>query len=183
MRAATRYVKSLLTLAEEQNALEAVHQDMKLFSAVVAENRELGLILKNPIIRHEKKREILEKIFTGKVHPLTLAIFDILTRKNRENILAEIAVEFHLAYNRVKGITMATLTTATPIDESVRAEMKAMVNQISKKVQVEMLERIDPTLVGGFVLKVGDRQVDASLRSRLAALKVMFSTNPYIKEF
>ena len=69
-RAASRYVKSLLGLAVEKNALESVYQDMLLFTKVCEENRAFELMLKNPIIKHSKKREILEKIFEGKVHPL-----------------------------------------------------------------------------------------------------------------
>src|SRR5687768_11131155 len=101
-RAASRYVKSLLGLAVEQNALEAVHADMQLFAKVCAENRQFVLLLHNPIVKHDKKRDILERVFKGKVHPLTMAIFDIITRKNREPLLPAIAREFHVAYNVYK---------------------------------------------------------------------------------
>ena len=82
-RAAYRYVKSLLGLAVEQNVLDQVHADMQLFDKTVESSREFALLLKNPIIRHDKKRDILEKLFKGKVHPLTLAFFDMITKKNR----------------------------------------------------------------------------------------------------
>ena len=78
-------------------------------------------MLKNPIIKHDKKREILEKIFEGKVHPLTMSIFDILTHKNREPLLPGIAKEFHTAYNIYKGIGKAYITTAVPLDAELRA--------------------------------------------------------------
>ena len=82
LRVASRYVKALLALALEQGQLEAVHQDMLLFSKVAHESRDFVNMLQSPIIRHEKKRVILEKIFGGKVNKLTLAIIDIVTRKN-----------------------------------------------------------------------------------------------------
>src|SRR5690349_2214714 len=104
LRVASRYVKSLLELAVEEKALEAVHKDMLLFSSVLAQNKELLLMLRSPVIPHEKKRTILEKLLKGKVHKLTLSIVDILTRKNREPLLPEIANEFHNAYNVYKGI-------------------------------------------------------------------------------
>jgi F-type H+-transporting ATPase subunit delta len=182
-RAASRYVKSLLGLAVERNVLDQVHQDMLLFSKVVEENREFELVLKNPIIKHDKKREILERLFKGKVNPLTLAIFDIITKKNREPILPAIARGFHNAYNEYKGIGKAIVTTAIPLDESLRNELRDMVRKISHKGEVEMIEKVDPSLIGGFVLNVGDRQIDASMKSKLKALKVTFSHNPYIKEF
>jgi F-type H+-transporting ATPase subunit delta len=181
-RVASRYVKSLLGLAVEQNAVDAVHNDMLLFAKVADENRAFALMLKNPIIRHEKKRDILDKLFKGKVHPLTLAIFDIITRKNREGILIDISKQFHNAYNVYKGIGKATVTTAVPIDASLRAEFGEMVKKISDKKEVELIEKVDADMIGGFVLNVGDRQIDASMKNKLKALKVKFSYNPYIKE-
>ena len=182
-RAISRYVKSLLGLAVEKNALEAVHDDMLLFAKICEENRSFELMLKNPIIRHDKKREILEKIFQGKVNPLTMAIFDILTRKNREPLLPGIAKEFHTAYNIYKGIGKAFVTTAVPLDSQLRTEFENIVKQLSEKDKVELTEKIDKEMIGGFILNVGDRQIDASIKNKIKALKVKFSQNPYIKEF
>lgn len=181
-RAASRYVKSLLGLAVEKNVLEEVHKDMLLFSRVVDENRELKLALSNPIIRHEKKREILEEIFKGKVNDLTLAIFDIITRKHREPILYTIAKQFHQSYNDYKGIGVASVTSAVPLDSALRSELLTIVKKINERKEVELIEKVDPTLIGGFILNVGDRQIDASIKSRLKALKLHLSHNPYIKE-
>lgn len=182
-RASSRYVKSLLGLAVERNVLEQVHADMQMFARVVEENRELRLALNNPIIKHDKKREILEQLFKGRVNDLTLAIFDIITKKHREPLLLAIAKGFHDAYNEFKGIGVATVTSAVPLDSSLRAEMVAMVKKLSDRKEVELIEKVDPSLIGGFILNVGDRQVDASIKSRLNSLKVNLSHNPYIKEF
>lgn len=182
-RVASRYVKSLLGLAVEKGVLDKVHQDMTLFSKVCEENRSFLLMLRNPIIKHDKKREILEQIFKGKVQTLTLAIFDIITRKNREPLLPAIAIEFHQAYNDFKGIGGATITTAVPMDGKLRDEIEQIVKKLSDKKQVEIKEKVDADMIGGFVLNVGDRQVDASIKNKLKALRVKFSQNPYIKEF
>jgi F-type H+-transporting ATPase subunit delta len=182
-RAAARYVKSLLQLAVEKNVLEDVHQDMLLFSKVVRESKPFELLLGSPIIKHDKKRDILQAIFQGKVSTLTLAIFDILTKKNREPLLPAIAEQFHNAYNEYKQIGKATVTTAVPLDDALRAQVNALVQQLSKRNQVELTEKIDQSMIGGFVLNVGDRQIDASLKSKLKSLQVKFSHNPYIKEF
>lgn len=181
-RVASRYVKSLLDLAVEQGALEQVHDDMKMFSTL-CQDRGFSLFLKSPIIKHDKKRAILEKIFSGKVHKLTMAIFDIITRKNREPLLPEIAREFHNAYNSYKGITKAFVVTVFPLDSHLRAEFERMVKQISDKQQVELIEKVDKDMLGGFVLEVEDKQIDASVRSKLKKLQVELSHNPYIKEF
>jgi F-type H+-transporting ATPase subunit delta len=182
-RVASRYVKSLLGLAVEKGALEKVHEDMLLFSKVCEENRAFALMLRNPIIKHDKKREILEKVFKGKVNALTFAIFDIITRKNREPLLPAIATEFHLAYNDYKGVGGASITTAVPLDDKLRAEIEQIVKKLSDKKEVEIKEKVDADMIGGFVLNVGDRQIDASIKNKLKALKVKFSENPYIREF
>jgi len=182
-RAASRYVKSLLGLAVEQNVLEQVHQDMLLFSKVADSNRQFRLMLMSPVIRHDIKRQILEQVFKGKVHQLTMAIFDILTRKNREPLLASIAREFHNAYNEYKGIRKAFIITPTTIDPKLRKEFEQIVKDMSGKKEVELIERVDKEMIGGFILNVGDRQIDASIKNKLKALKVEFSQNPYIKEY
>ena len=182
-RAASRYIKSLLGLAIEKGVLEEVNQDMQLFAKVCKENKSFGLLLKSPIIKHDKKREILDKIFKGKVNPLTLSIFDILTQKNREPLLPAIATDFHAAYNAYKGVSKATVTTAVPLDGKLRAELEQMVKTLSNKKQVELAEIVDPELIGGFILNVGDKQIDASVRSKLNTLKLNLSQNSYVKGF
>lgn len=181
-RAASRYVKSLLGLAVEKKALEEVHRDMLLFSDAVSKSRPLELLLRNPVIKHDKKLEILKKLFGGKVNNLTMAFFEIITRKNREPILEAVAREFHNAYNEYKGIGKATVITAVPLDAKLRNEFERLVREYSDKKEIELIEKVDPDLIGGFVLNVGDRQVDASIESKIKTLKLQFSQNPYIKE-
>jgi len=182
-RVASRYVKSLLGLAVEQNAVEAVHKDMQLFDNVCRTNRPFAMMLQSPIIKHDKKKDILEAIFKGKVHKLTLAILEMLTDKNREPLLPAIAHEFHNAYNEYKGIEKATVTTTIAVDAKLKGEIEAIVKKLSTKKQVELVEKIDKDLIGGFILNVGDRQIDASIKNKLKSLRVKFSENPYIKEF
>jgi len=182
-RVASRYVKSLLSLAVEKKALDVVHNDMQMFDQACRTNREFANMLRNPIISHEKKKDILEALFKGKVNPLTLSIINILTKKNRESLLPAIAHEFHNAYNEYKGIEKATVTTTVSVDKKLKGEIEAIVKKLSSKKEVELVEKIDKDLIGGFILNVGDRQIDASVKSRLKSLKVKFSENPYIKEF
>lgn len=182
LRVASRYVKSLLGLAVEQGVLEAVHKDMLLFSKVLKENRDFSVMIKSPVIRHEKKRAILEKIFSGKVDKLTLAIMDILTRKNREPLLPSIASEFHNAYNTYKGIGKAYITTTVPMDSELLQAIEEIVKKLSKTKQVEIEAKVDKDLIGGFILNVGDQQIDASIKSKLKSLEVRFSENPFVKE-
>ena len=182
-RVASRYVKSLLGLAEEQNALEQVHADMQLFASVCQTNHDFTRMLNSPVIRHDKKLAIMEAIFKNKVNKLTMAMIAMLTRKNREPLLPAIAVEFHNAYNVHKGIQRASVATSFVLDEKMKAEMEMLVKKISGKTKIDLEQKIDKELIGGFILNVGDQQIDASIKSKLKSLKTKFGENPYIKEF
>lgn len=182
-RVASRYVRSLLGLAVEQNALEPVHADMLMFDRVCDSNRDFLVMMRSPVIKHELKRDILEKLFKARVHKLTWAILDIITRKNRESLLPAIADNFHKAYNEYHKIGFATVTSATPLDAKLRGEINAVAMKLADRSKTELVEKVDASLVGGFILNVGDKQIDASIASKLRALKLNFSYNPYIKEF
>ncbi|WP_031525691.1 ATP synthase F1 subunit delta [Dyadobacter crusticola] len=168
---ASRYAKSLIELAKEQNVLEAVYQDMILFKDTADKNRGLMLALKSPVVRHEKKSGILKALFESRVNPVSYAIFNIITKKNRESILDEIANEFIKAYNLHQGIQKATVTTTTPLTEELRQQFQEIVKEKTGRT-VQLAEKINPALIGGYILTIEDRQIDASLRSRLNELKL-----------
>ncbi len=182
-RAASRYVRSLLGLAQDQGVLDEVHRDMQLIDKTCDESHDLVVMLRNPIIRHDRKKAILVKIFEGRVHALTMAIIEIVTRKNREGLLPAIANEFHNAYNDFKGIQKASITSTVELDKDLRAEIEEMVKKLSNKKTIELNEKVDKDLIGGFILNVGDKQIDASISSKLKALKLLFKQNPYVKDF
>lgn len=168
---ASRYAKSLIELAEEKKVVEEVYKDMLLFKQISAENRGLMLALKSPVVRHEKKLGILKAIFQERVHPVSYTIFNIITKKNRESILDSIAEEFVTLYNSYKGIQKAMITTSTPLTPALRAQFNKIVADATGKT-VELEEKVSEKLIGGYVLRVGDRQIDASLKSRLNELKL-----------
>ncbi len=181
-RVASRYVKSLLGLAVERGVVEDVHRDMILFTKTCKENRSFVAMLRSPVIRHENKRAILKKLFTGKVNNLTMSIIDIITRKNREPILPAIAIEFHNAYNTYKGIGKAYLTTTVAPDKELIQIMDSISKKLANRTTIEMHTTVDSELIGGFVLNVGDRQIDASVRSKLKKLSLKFEENYFIKK-
>lgn len=181
-RVASRYAKSLIELAEERGVLEDVHNDMLLFSEICDENRDFLLMIKNPIINNAKKLTILKKLFSGRANKLTLAFFEIISRKNRESVLPAIAREFHFQYNTFKGIVIAKVTTTIPLDNKLRNEFKAIVRKMVGK-EVELKEGIDKDLIGGYILKVDDKQIDDSLHSKLQELKLKLNHNSYVREF
>jgi F-type H+-transporting ATPase subunit delta len=170
---AYRYAKSLLDLAKEKNVENKVYEDMKLFNQVCDDNHQFYLLLKSPIVSHYDKLTILQKVFTGKVDATSMSIFEIITKKNREEMLPHIAEDYLRQYELLKGIQKAYVTTATPISASQKAEFAKIVADATGKT-VEIIEKIDETLIGGYVLTVNDRQIDTSVKTKLNELKVKF---------
>ena len=178
-RVSTRYAKSLLELAIEKGALEEVLADMKQLTAVATANRDFALSLKSPIVNFDKKLKVLNALFASTANKITMAFYGIVARKNRADLLVDIAREFQKQYNSHKGIQVADLTTTFPITEDLRSKFVGIVKEISGLDKIELVEKIDTDIIGGFVLKVNDRQLDESLSSKLKALRLEFSHNHY----
>ncbi len=169
-KVASRYAKSLIDLSKENNALEKVKGDMEQFIAVLRQNKELQAVLKNPIIKQDKKRNILNSLFGAIIHPSIAAFFNIMVRKGRAGILYATAQEFIREYNEVKNIVKAKVTSAEPLSPENEKAVAALVKEYTGgEVIVENI--VKPDLIGGFILTVGDRQVDASIAGRLQKLE------------
>ena len=176
---AARYAKSLLDLAQEQGTVATVKQDMDLLAKTMAENRDLRLMLRNPIIKHDKKLSILNAVFQGKVSELLLRFFQIVTSKNREATLEHIGDEFLKQYNQLMSIQVAEVTSATPLTPAARLDIEEMVKRQTGRMQVTLTEKVDASLIGGFVLRVGDQQIDDSVRGGLRRLRTSLADNTY----
>ncbi|MCX6291255.1 MAG: ATP synthase F1 subunit delta [Bacteroidetes bacterium] len=180
-KVAKRYAKSLIDLSRETGHIDAVGADMKLFVAVCEQNRDLTLLLSNPIIHAGKKLSILTKVFEGKMNKLSISFFDIITRKGREAYLEEIAKEFVNQYKRFKGIQTAVITSAVGLDDALRSKVYSII-KTNLDSEVELIEKVDKNLIGGFVLRMEDKQYDASIASDLRKLTKEFAANPYTRK-
>ncbi|MCC5923505.1 MAG: ATP synthase F1 subunit delta [Crocinitomicaceae bacterium] len=168
-KVAVRYAQSLIELSEERNASDAVMKDMKLIIDTVNENRELTVFLNNPIIKADKKTDVLSKIFTS-FDELTLAFIRLITKNNRESLLPVIAKEYIAKLKALRGIVPVTLTSAASLAEDVKDNI---ISKLQKDVEgkLEVTERIDPALIGGFVFRMGDVQIEASIARQLSELR------------
>lgn len=173
-----RYAKSLLDLAVELGQLEQAYTDVKTVSEAIKANRELQLLLNSPIISPEKKLSLMTAVFEGRVSDMLLKFVRIITVRNRETLLPEILESFITLYKKHQNILTAEIISAVPLDKVNREKALALIKQMSQ--QVELSEKVDPKLIGGFIIRVGDRQIDASVANRLADLKNEFSNNTYI---
>ncbi|MBL1408126.1 ATP synthase F1 subunit delta [Sphingobacterium faecale] len=174
-KVASRYAKSLLDLAQEQGHLEAVKSDMEQIAAVIKSSSELQAVLNNPIIKVDKKQNILSALFKDKVRPEVTSFFDIMIRKGRGELVYATSLEFIREYNELKSIVKAEVLSAAALSPENLAALKATIGQ-QINAEVILVNKVDPTLIGGFVVKVGDRQVDASLAGKLNKLERHFVT-------
>ena len=181
-RAASRYAKSILTLSLEQGTLESVKQDMDFINEICDSSDELVLLLKSPVIKSDKKMAILNEIFAGKISELTYKFIEIITNKKREGLLHDIAWCFQNQYREHKKILKAVVKTATGIDDTLRAKVLELVKSTNGS-EVELVEEVDKDIIGGFVITIDDKQIDASVKSQLNKLRHTFSENAYIADF
>ena len=181
-RAAIRYAKSLIELSVEQNVLEAVKADMDLIHGACSESKDLVLLLESPVIKKDKKLSVLNAVFGGQISDLTNAFIKILTEKGRESLLDDISAAFEDQYLAHKNILRTIIKSVDGVNDAFKAKVSEMVKAAYQK-EALIVEEVDKDLIGGFVLTVGDKQVDASISSKLAELEKQFSTNTYVKEY
>jgi len=174
---ASRYAKSLLDLAVDQGKTEIVKADMANFHEAL-KSRELVLMLKSPIIYPDKKLAALKAIFEGKMDPLTLAFFDLSVKKGRESLLIDIADEFTTQYNTKFNIALVKVTSASALNESTTEQIMSKVKGLigaGKTIQLET--KVDPALIGGFIIEFDDKLYDSSVAYQMNKLKQSFSHN------
>lgn len=168
---AGRYAKSLLDLAREQDKLETILGDVESFKGAI-NNRDFYLMLKSPIINTTKKRNIIKAIFEGKLDKMTMAFTNIVLTKGREQYLPEICEEFVNQYRRLKNITSATVISAAPLKPETLDKIKDKIrSEMADGGTVEIETKVDTSLLGGFVIEIGDKLYDASVSTRLKKLK------------
>jgi F-type H+-transporting ATPase subunit delta len=182
IRVAGRYAKSLYDLALSQGSVETIKGDIDNIRATLVANHELVNLLASPIVRHGKKLSVLTELFKGKVNDTTLAFFALLAEKGRVNSLIHIADEFLRMYNEANGIALAEVTTAFAIDDSLRASLRGLAEKETGK-RVILTEKVDARIVGGYLLNIGDRQIDQTLSSQIEELKLKLIDQSYKRKF
>ena len=181
-RATIRYAKALFQLAVEKDILEQCYKDMVLLNAVCVESKGLLLLLKSPIVKTDKKLKILEDIFGTTVNKATMLFINIITTKKREGLLALVANSFISLYKKQNKIETATVISATPLDEALRIEIVSFIKKNEDK-KVELTEKVDKSIIGGTIIRMGDKQLDASVSREISELRQLFNKNLYVQDF
>lgn len=178
-RVAGRYAKSLLDLSIERNQLETIYADV-LFLKRLLKNRELVLMLKSPIVTSDKKQAVLDALSEGRISELTHSFSALLIRKGRESNLPEILDAFIGQYKEYKNIRVVKLTTATPVSEEVKNSIIDKVKGMQGMANIELETVVDPAIIGGFLLQVGDKVLDSTISTELNNISKQFQNNDYI---
>lgn len=179
-RAAQRYAKAILDLAKEQNASEVVYGDMETIAKTITASNELQDVLYSPLIKGGLVRNALGEIFKDS-HAVTLGAFDILLENNRIAILKHVAQKYMLLYNELNNIQLATVTTAIPLDASLEEKIQAKIKEITGN-SATIKNVVDPSIIGGFILRIGDLQYNASVAKNFSNLRREFKNNTYTSQ-
>ena len=168
-RAAIRYAKAILDLANSKGVAEAVNNDMKVIASTIESNLELSTFIQSPTVKVEVKESALLEVFAN-VNGVTKGLFHLLFENKRFEILEAIATEYKMLFDVVNGVEVATVTTAIPMDAALEAKVLAKIATLSdKKITIENI--VDASIIGGFILRIGDKQYNASVANRLQVLK------------
>lgn len=168
-RAAVRYAKAILEMAQAQGSASQVSEDMALIAETIKGNAELSGFINNPTIKAETKESALNEIFAGS-NNITKGLFRLLLENKRFDILNHVAVQYKLQFDAMNGEEEATVTTAFPITPELEAKVLDKIKEFSDK-KITLKNIVDPAIIGGFILRVGDRQFNASVAKSLTALK------------
>jgi F-type H+-transporting ATPase subunit delta len=179
-RLAARYAKSLIGLAIEKGQLENVYADMKWLQSICKTNGDFVSLLRSPIVKSDKKHKIIDSVTGDSVNGITKAFNRLLVNKGRESNLPEIAAAFVSQYKEYKKIYDVKLTTATPASEELKSAILNHLRSTTEMQNIELETVVDDKLIGGFVLQVGDKLVDASIAYDLKNISRQFDNNDFV---
>jgi F-type H+-transporting ATPase subunit delta len=177
-----RYAKSLYDFADEKNQIEEVYGDLKLLANTLKENRDLQMLLRNPVVPPNQKHQIFESVFNGTLHEISYQFVDLLLKKRREPNLDMICEEFFKLYNQAHNIKTAHIITAQPLSDELKSKIVSMLTE-QTHATIELKEKVEPTIIGGFVIQVDDYFLDASVMTKINKLRQEFSQNSFEVQF
>lgn len=174
-RAAIRYAKAVLSLAIDNNKAKEVHSDMVLISSFIAESESLNNALNNPVVNLSDKAAVLNSLFPS-VSSEIKSLLSTLVKNKRVNILDQVATQYGVLYDQVSNKKKAFVTTATPMTPELESKVVNKLKTLTTK-DVTLHKSVDEKILGGFVLRLGDQQYDASVSNQLNTLKNKFTIN------
>jgi F-type H+-transporting ATPase subunit delta len=168
-RAAIRYAKAILEIAQEKGAVQEVGKDMQTIASTIKGNQELHNFIESPTISAKNKEAALLEVFTSS-NATTKSLFHLLAVNKRFGILEAISFEYKQLLDEVNNVETAEVTTAFPLTDDLESKVLAKVKEFTSKA-VTLHNIVDESIIGGFILRIGDKQYNASIANSLQVLK------------
>ncbi len=165
-----RYAKAFFELAKEKGLTLELRKDAILIATVCTTSSDFILMLESPVVKTSQKIEVIKRIFEGKVNVLSLNFLLLIAENKRENYIPGIFRNLEDLYRKEEGIKSAVLTSAQPLNEAVVLHIQKIL-ETEFNAKVELRQKVDDYLIGGFVLRVEDKQYDASLSTQLKKIR------------
>ncbi|MEI6045046.1 MAG: ATP synthase F1 subunit delta [Chloroflexota bacterium] len=167
--AGRRYAQAFFEIARNQNKVDEWAKDLDSI-AQTFDQPEVKRYLENPKTAKDKKRAFVQNVLGTQVSTVSLNLALVLIQRERQEYIDAIRKEFIRLVNQLKGIEIAYVTTAVPVDEAEKRQIKSRLSALTGK-QIEIETQVDPDLIGGIVARIGDTQIDGSVKTRLQALR------------
>ena len=174
-RAAIRYAKALILESVEKDSLEEMNSDMHIILNTFEENQNLRSLVESRVVKNSLKLSTLSLIFKN-LNSLAIKFINVLSENNRIDLLEIISFKFTELYKYQKGIQSALVTTAIPLNEEMKSEVLSVISKLTNK-QTILSNKVDNSLIGGFILRVGDIEYNASFKNKLKTIKQEFTKN------
>jgi|ERR1700733_10441613 len=172
-RVAARYALALMDLGEEMKVLDKIADDLRDIEVAIHASRELGMALSSPVVTPDRKLRIMREIFGNRTSEITMKFIELLVRKGRPEYILATAEEFLAMLDAKQNIVNAKVSSAIKLTEEEQTQLQAKLEKMTgKRIRPEFL--LDPELRGGFIARIGDELVDASLRHQLMLLREEF---------
>lgn len=173
-KAAIRYAKAVLQQANDAKVAAVMFEDMQSVYATIEGSKELRSVLKSPVVKLDDKKEALLSIFS-KLSKNTKRLIEVLVANKRIAQLGNVASSYIDLYNESKGVKVAKVTTAVKLTQTLENKVLEKVKELTGSTSVTLENTIDPSIIGGFILRVGDLQYNASISNQLGNIKREFS--------
>lgn len=173
-RAALRYAKALLSQAEEKSQVKAVLVDMERIVETLSVSTDLRAILRSPVVKTDDKQKVMGEVFAGATQE-TKDLMGLLASNKRVSLLGQVAESFLDLYRKTQGIEMARVITAAPLTQDLEAQIMQKAKDMTGGSNIELSAEVDPSIMGGFILRVGDMQYNASIANQFQKIKQEFS--------
>jgi F-type H+-transporting ATPase subunit delta len=167
---ALRYAEALVQLAQEHDALAAVESELKLVSAGLAEHRDLAEMFYHPTVPSQAKKETIKQVFGAEVSEIVLHFLLLLIDKGRETVLSAVVKESIRLINAARNIVEAEVTAAIELGEAEQQKLIAKLSALTGK-SIVLRINVDPQIIGGVIVRIGDKLIDGSVASRLASMQ------------